>query len=124
MEVLQGGRIIRQYRVGLGPGGLGPKGFEGDLTTPTGRYVLQGRWASVFHRFLHVSYPNAEDVRRFAERKARGEVPPGKTIGGDIGIHGGGSESDWTLGCIAVTDEQIDEIAALAKEGSEVVITD
>jgi hypothetical protein len=69
---------------------------------------------------------------RFAERKRRGEVPAGRGIGHSIGIHGvGGSQyagthkqNDWTLGCIALDDDEIDEVARLSPDGTKIVITD
>jgi murein L,D-transpeptidase YafK len=133
LDVLAGGRVIKTYKVALGSGGPGPKRFEGDKTTPVGTYSLTGRHPSAaFHKFLGVSYPNADDRRRFADLKKRGEVPKGRGIGFAIGIHGvGGKEytgvhkqSDWTHGCIALDDTEIDELAKLVKDGTRIVITD
>jgi murein L,D-transpeptidase YafK len=124
LELVSGKDVVKSYAVGLGNGGPGPKRFEGDRTTPVGTYRVSGRIKNLFHQFLIVSYPNDEDRRRFAELKARGEVPPGRGVGHSIGIHGGGSGSDWTLGCIALEDEEIDEVASLVRDGTKIVITD
>lgn len=133
LDVLAGGRVIKTYKVAIGSGGPGPKRFEGDKTTPVGVYHLSGRHPSAsFHKFLGVSYPNADDRSRFADLKKRGEVPKGRGIGFAIGIHGvGGKEyagvhkqSDWTHGCIALDDPEIDELAKLVKDGARIVITD
>ena len=132
LEVLADGVVIKTYKVAVGSGGMGPKRFEGDKTTPVGTYRVTGRFPSAFHKFLGVSYPNAEDSRRFADLKKRGEVPPGRGVGFAIGIHGvGGAEytgvhkqTDWTHGCIALDDAEIDELASLVKDGTRIVITD
>ena len=125
MELLAGGKVIRTYKVALGQGGLAPKQREGDARTPEGRYLIDAKYEhSAYHKALHVSYPNAKD----RERARRLGVPPG----GAIMIHGlptgkgwvgaGHRLYDWTLGCIAVTDQEIDEIWALVPVGTAVEI--
>jgi murein L,D-transpeptidase YafK len=106
--------------------------MEGDKVTPVGTYRISGRIKGLFHEFLVVSYPNAADIARYAELKRAGEVPPGVGVGNGIGIHGIGGdawkgvhkEHDWTLGCVALDDDEIDEIAARVKDGTKLVITD
>jgi murein L,D-transpeptidase YafK len=132
LELIAGGRVVRTYRVALGSGGAGPKQMEGDRVTPVGTYRIIGRFKGLFHQFLSVSYPNDEDRRRHADLKARGVVPPGVGVGFGIGIHGTGDrawngvhkETDWTHGCIALDDDEIDEIASLVRDGTRVTITD
>lgn len=132
LELIKDGQSIKSYKVALGSGGAGPKRFEGDRTTPTGTYRISGRFKGLFHQFMVVSYPNDEDRKRFAELKKRGEVPAGRGVGHGIGIHGVGNkewngvhkQSDWTLGCIALDDNEIDEISKLVKDGTRLVITD
>jgi murein L,D-transpeptidase YafK len=125
LELLAGGKMIRTYKVALGRGGLAPKEREGDGRTPEGHYVIDARNAdSHYHRALHVSYPNAEDRKRAARL--------GVSPGGAIMIHGlpngmgwvGAAHRlyDWTLGCIAVTDDEIDEIWKLVPVGTPVEI--
>jgi len=125
LELLQGGKVIRTYKVALGRGGLAPKEREGDGRTPEGHYIIDTRTAaSHYHKALHISYPNAEDRMR----AARLGVAPG----GAIMIHGlpngmgwlGAAHRlyDWTLGCIAVTDEEIDETWDLVPIGTPVEI--
>jgi murein L,D-transpeptidase YafK len=125
MQLLAGGKIIRTYKVALGQGGMAPKQREGDARTPEGRYTLDAKYEhSAYHKALHVSYPDTEDRKR----AARLGVPPG----GAIMIHGlpngkgwvGARHRlfDWTLGCIAVTDEEIDEIWNLVPVGTPVEI--
>jgi len=131
LEAWSGGRLVRTYRVAIGAGGAGPKAFEGDGRTPEGRYSIDSRHrSSSFHRFLHISYPNAEDRRRHREARRRGQVPRGRGIGGDVGIHGEARGIagifaplvDWTAGCIAVSDEEIEELYAAVRPGAPIEI--
>lgn len=125
LRLLRGGEVLKTYRVSLGFAPEGDKRQEGDGKTPEGRYVIDYRNPqSRFHLSLHISYPDAEDR---AEAKARGVSP-----GGEIFIHGGPGikgqfaslwrGKDWTLGCIAVTDEEIEEIWALVPNGTPIEI--
>ena len=104
---------------------MGRKERQGDGRTPEGNYILDRRNAhSKFHRSIHISYPNADDIKR---ARALG-VPPG----GDIFLHGlpngagfigaAHRQMDWTTGCIAVTDEEIDEIWNLVADGTPIII--
>ncbi|MRG96031.1 L,D-transpeptidase family protein [Polyangium spumosum] len=130
--VAEGGRVIKTYKVAIGSGGAGPKRFEGDKVTPVGTYRVKGRFKGLFHQFINVTYPNDVDRARFAELKRRGEVPPGRTVGFGIGIHGVGKrewngvhkQSDWTHGCIALDDAEIDELSRLVPDDTTLVITD
>lgn len=114
-------RVLRQYRVGLGWAPVGQKRREGDGRTPEGAYIIDRRNPqSRFHLSLGVSYPRPSD--RVRAREA-GDAP-----GGDIFIHGKGPEfadasGDWTDGCIAVTDRQIEQIYAMVRKGTPIVIT-
>lgn len=125
LELLAGGRVIRTYKVALGSGGLARKDRQGDGRTPEGHYIIDSRNEhSAYHKALHVSYPNGEDRRRAASL--------GVSPGGDIMIHGlpngkgwiGAAHRtvDWTLGCIAVTDAEIDEIWNMVPAGTPVEI--
>ena len=113
MELLRDGRVLRSYRVLLGDAPVGHKRRQGDERTPEGEYRISGRNpASRFHLSLRVSYPNATDTK---QARARGVDP-----GGDIFIHGGNIAlypRDWTDGCIAVTDREMDEIWSLVPTG-------
>ena len=125
LELLSRGKVIRTYRVALGSGGLAPKERRGDGRTPEGHYVIDSRNEhSAYHKALHVSYPNEKDRRRAAEL--------GASPGGAVMIHGlpngkgwiGGAHRavDWTLGCVAVTDDEIEEIWNLVPVGTPVEI--
>ncbi len=125
LQLMAGGKVIRTYHVALGQGGLAPKQREGDGRTPEGRYVIDARSAeSHYHKAFHISYPNAEDRLRAAKL--------GVSPGGAIMIHGlpngkgyiGAAHRmyDWTLGCVALTDEEIDELWNLVPVGTAVEI--
>jgi len=132
LTLVAGDEVVASYRVALGPGGPGPKHMEGDRVTPVGTYHIAGRFKGLYHQFMTVSYPNDEDRARHAELQKQGLVPRGVGVGGGIGIHGTGhkdwngvhKESDWTLGCIALDDEEFDAVSARVKDGTRVVITD
>ena len=106
MDLLRDGRVIATYRIVLGGAPVGHKRQQGDQRTPEGNYRITYRNdRSRFHLSLRVSYPNEADRRQAA---ARGVDP-----GGDIMIHGAtppGSQADWTEGCIAVTNAEMDAI--------------
>jgi murein L,D-transpeptidase YafK len=119
MLLLRGSSCLRSYRIALGREPAGHKLQEGDGRTPEGRYTIDRRNPkSKYHLSLHISYPDARDMARAA---AAGVEP-----GGDIMIHGlkDGVQppGDWTQGCIAVTDEEMDEIWSLVPEGTPIVI--
>jgi murein L,D-transpeptidase YafK len=127
------GDRLATYAVSIGAGGMGPKKREGDRVTPTGRYHVVKRGPDAkHHAFMLLDYPNAEDKRRFQEAKDSGEIGELTGIGYAIGIHGGGHSKwigndrvfDWTQGCVAVEDAEIDEIAAMVPDGATVDIED
>ena len=116
-------KVIKTFRVSLGRDPTGVKEREGDSRTPEGRYVIDGKnWRSHFHLALHISYPDAADRAHAALRNE----PPGS----DIMIHGLPNGlgwlgrlhllHDWTDGCIAVTDPEIEQIWALVDTGTQI----
>lgn len=119
------GEAIKTFMVALGKNPVGPKRVRGDRRTPEGVYRIEAHnpW-SRFHLSLRVSYPNAEDKRAAAKL--------GKSPGGDIMIHGlpkpfanYGQEhrlTDWTEGCIAVTNAEIEEIYRAVRHGAMIEI--
>jgi len=125
MTLYDGERVLRSYRVSLGGGGLAPKSRKGDRRTPEGKYRISGRNArSAYHLSLRISYPTPAQM---GDARRRGVSP-----GGDIMIHGlpngrGWMKSayvgrDWTDGCIAVTDHEIEEIWRLVEDGAAIRI--
>jgi murein L,D-transpeptidase YafK len=125
LELYANGKLLKNYTVTLGRRPVGPKQREGDKRTPEGLYAIEShRPRSSFHRALKVSYPSVAD-RMAAEQ--RGEPP-----GGDIMIHGirnglglvGRLQRclDWTAGCIAVTNPEIEEIYRVVPDGTPIEI--
>ena len=125
LSLYRGNRLLKTYKVALGPNAEGPKRQQGDGRTPDGTYVIDARKRySAFHRALHISYPNEVDRRR---ARRLGVAP-----GGDIMIHGlpNGMGAigkahlvrDWTQGCIAVTNEEIEEIWRIVPNGTRVEV--
>lgn len=123
--LMNGDVVVKSYAVAMARGGLDPKQRWGDHKTPEGLYFIDSRNpASRFHRSLHISYPNEADK----ERALKLGIDPG----GDIMIHGiqnglgwlGTSHRwfDWTNGCIAVTNEEIEEIWTLVPDGTPIEI--
>jgi tetratricopeptide (TPR) repeat protein len=118
-------KVLKRYKIALGGNPNGPKEKQGDNKTPEGTYIIDSKIRdSRYHLSLHISYPNEKDKKRAREL--------GVSPGGDIMIHGlknGFSwigdlhkDYDWTKGCIAVTDEEIEEIAKLVPNGTVVEI--
>jgi murein L,D-transpeptidase YafK len=129
MEAWSGDTLQRTYDIAVGMGGTGDKQYEGDGRTPEGTYRIDSRHRSRdFHRFLHVSYPNRDDRRRYRALRRAGGVPEGRGIGGDIGIHGTPSMPpglrlfDWTAGCIAVSDAEAEELYRAVIDDAEIEI--
>ncbi|MCP3177044.1 L,D-transpeptidase family protein [Desulfuromonas sp. KJ2020] len=125
LTLYRDGERIKSYRISLGGKPVGPKVRQGDLRTPEGRYRIASRnEQSRFHRALRISYPNTRDLRRAHKM--------GVSPGSDIMIHGLGDRfawlgrqhflADWTEGCIAVTNEEIEEIWRLVPDGAGVLI--
>ncbi len=125
MTLISNGKPLKTYKIALGGNPNGPKERQGDNKTPEGSYVIDSRNNdSLYHLSLHISYPNEKDKKHAKEL--------GVSPGGDIMIHGiknGYSwlgdfhaRVDWTKGCIAVTDEEIEEIDRLVPIGTTVEI--
>ena len=136
--LVQGTVLVRDYHIGLGPSPRGDKYFQGDGRTPEGEYfVCVKNSSSQYHKSLGINYPspkhaenglacgvisygdycsivNANDAKRLP--------PPNTRLGGHIFIHGGGSFMDWTLGCVAVSDIDMDELFDVVSVGTPVYI--
>jgi murein L,D-transpeptidase YafK len=125
LVLMQGDRVLRVFQVALGRYPTGHKRRQGDKRTPEGEYTLDYKLEdSAFYRAIHISYPNARDQAR---ARADGVDP-----GGKIMIHGLPNERsadyvghpviDWTSGCIAVTNREMDELWALIEVGTPIEI--
>jgi murein L,D-transpeptidase YafK len=133
-----GNKLVRQYRVGLGLSPIEDKTKEGDRRTPEGEfYIFTKNDKSAFYLSLGLSYPNSEDAERglrdgVINREQYNQIlnairkktaPPQNTaLGGEIYIHGNGSQSDWTWGCVALDDKDIQELFDAVPLGTKVII--
>lgn len=138
LEVYDDGRLVKTFSMVLGFSPDGDKEIEGDGKTPEGEFsVATKNPQSRFHLSLGLSYPSKDDAERGlkngliskAEHDAivaalrDGRMPPQKTaLGGEIYIHGGGVERDWTWGCVALRNEEIEQLFASIPLGTKVTI--
>lgn len=121
-----GGNKKYEFDAELGRNWVGDKHRSGDKATPEGIYRIvnkyQGR-ETPYHKALRIDYPNTEDKEQFRVEIAKGNLPASSKIGGGIEIHGGGGKGvDWTEGCVALTDREIDMVYSLVKVGTTVTI--
>ncbi|QRZ13283.1 L,D-transpeptidase family protein [Paracoccus methylovorus] len=121
MYLVSGREVIKSYKIQLGGQPVGPKQLEGDGRTPEGMYFIDRfNPRSRYHLSVGISYPSAQDIAN--------AVAVGARPGGDIFIHGLGPEgralnrADWTAGCIAVTDQEIEEIFTMLRPGVPIFI--
>ena len=142
MQLRDGDALLREFRVSLGSQPRSGKELQGDHRTPEGRYyITEKKPESRFHRFLGISYPNVDDAERGYRRglidasawadiffaNMRRDPPPWYTVlGGRVGIHGFGGRPyapiDWTEGCIAVSDDDIEFLYDRTPVGTVVLI--
>lgn len=126
MYLVANGKPVREYRVAFGANPKGHKQMQGDERTPEGTYTLDYKnGKSSFYKAIHISYPNTRDIAR---ARAAGVDP-----GGQIMIHGQhnglgqvarvSQKFNWTDGCIAVTNQEMDEIWDLVDVGTPIEIT-
>jgi len=132
------GEVTREFQLSLGFSPVGPKQQQGDGRTPEGvYYIMNKNPKSSFYLSLGVSYPNTEDARNglraglisrsqyaaIAKAIRHHRIPPqGTRLGGEIYIHGGGTQSDWTWGCIALSNDDITFLYRHVKVGDKVTI--
>lgn len=144
------GEVLRSFHVALGSGGRKAKMKSGDRLTPLGKYhITQVRDSDRFHLFIQLDYPSVRDAitalkedriskaqyRKILDAHIFGNLPPQNTpLGGAIGIHGIGVETkdkleiheiaDWTKGCIALRNEEIEQLTKYISKGTQVTITE
>lgn len=134
MYVYEDVTLIKIYKVVFGNDDMGDKRIEGDRKTPEGTFrILSKRYDNRWNRFLLLDYPNESSYSKFQNRQARGEISQAATIGNGIGIHGVEKTSgitdvyvekriNWTLGCISMKTEDVNELYEVLKVGTPVVI--
>jgi len=150
LYVKKGTFILKSYKVALGSGGRAGKLREGDGRTPMGKYkIMQVRDSGRFHLFMQLNYPSIQDAkqayinklitrneyRTVLDAHIFGQLPPQNLpLGGAIGIHGIGLENqeklkihqniDWTEGCIALRNAEVEELSQYVSIGTEIHIVD
>lgn len=150
LVVKQNGMTLRTFKVAFGSGGKKAKLREGDHTTPKGKYKINRvRDSNRFHLFIQLNYPNMNDAKRALKNHSisrqqyrdildahnTGQLPPQNTaLGGAIGLHGIGLETkdkieihqvaDWTQGCIAMRNNEIEELSRYIGVGTAITIID
>jgi hypothetical protein len=120
------GKLSKEYDVELGRNWIGDKNYSGDKATPEGMYKVikkKSGGESKYYKALLINYPNEKDYAAFNYKKREGLISRNSRIGGLIEIHGnGGKGDDWTAGCVAVTDKEIDELYSRMSVGTPVTI--
>lgn len=124
--VYKNGKQTAEFEAELGKNWVGDKRQRGDHATPEGRYKItqkkEGR-ATKYYKALLINYPNDDDKQRFRSEVANGSLPHNTHIGGLIEIHGhGGKGADWTEGCVALTDSDMDKLYKMVSVGTPVTI--
>lgn len=138
LEVFDGEKLIKNYKIGLGFAPVGDKEKQGDGKTPEGEfYIFTKNDKSSYYLSLGVSYPSTDDAERglrdkLISKKEHDQIvtaiknkktPPQNTkLGGEIYIHGNGSSSDWTWGCVALENAEMKELFDAIPIGTSVKI--
>ena len=138
-ELFGNGGLIGRFKIGLGYESSGDKAKEGDGKTPDGKFYICTRIKSQYKYFMGISYPNKEDSKRGLEEGLISQAEYEKIntsidakqkplwdtqLGGAIGLHGTDDSSDWTAGCIALSEEGIDAVWSYAEVGTPVEIVE
>ncbi|MGI8470498.1 MAG: L,D-transpeptidase family protein [Pyrinomonadaceae bacterium] len=138
LEIYDGDNLVKTYKIALGFAPVGNKEIQGDGKTPEGEfYIFAKNPNSKFYLSLGLSYPSIENAARGLQAEIisqeeyeaivtaieNKQKPPQNTkLGGEIYIHGGGTENDWTRGCVALSNEDIKELFAALPVGATVKI--
>ncbi|AKA72250.1 L,D-transpeptidase family protein [Clostridium scatologenes] len=138
LELYSSDKLVGRFKIGLGRSPEGYKEKEGDNKTPEGSYYICYRNGNTkYTYFIGISYPNIEDAKRGLQQGLINEAtykrieravndkrqPPWNTpLGGEVGLHGGGNKYDWSYGCIALTDEDINILKQYAPNGTTIEI--
>jgi murein L,D-transpeptidase YafK len=124
--VYKGGHLKHTFEIELGKNWIGNKRHQGDKTTPEGIYKVTKKLDSkntIYHRALLINYPNEDDKKRFTSEKKKGALPRNANIGGLIEIHGdGGKGVNWTDGCVALHNDDMEVVYKLANVNTTVTI--
>ncbi|WP_153800122.1 L,D-transpeptidase family protein [Foetidibacter luteolus] len=119
------------FPVVFGSKDMGDKMMEGDRRTPEGTFtIINKKVHTKWNRFMLLDYPTQDSYAKFNQRKAQGVIPANAKIGGGVGIHGVWPHEDyavdryenWTLGCISMKNEDVQELFSLVPVGTKVTI--
>lgn len=126
LDVYQNGIQLAQFDIEMGSNWIGRKQYKGDKATPEGHYLIvkkREKPKTIYHKALELNYPNVSDEELFNKDIENGHLPLDAEIGGSIEIHGeGGTGSNWTNGCIALKNSDMDSLFNLVEEGTPVTI--
>ena len=126
LEVFRDGLQVAQFDIEMGSNWIGHKEYRGDKATPEGHYLIvkkREKRKTIYYKALELNYPNVFDEELFNKNLENGRLPWNAEIGGSIEIHGeGGTGSNWTDGCIALTNSDMDSLFTLVEEGTPVTI--
>jgi len=125
-RIYQNGDLIKEFTAEFGPNWIGHKKLRGDDATPEGHYRVKKKKEGKYTKYylaLEINYPNERDLARFNQAKYYGDLPMDAHIGGLIELHGGGGEGrNWTNGCVALKNKDMDIIYPLARIGTRITI--
>ncbi|MCE1202825.1 MAG: L,D-transpeptidase [Bacteroidia bacterium] len=123
--VYNNGKLVREFEAELGPNWIGDKNYRGDKATPEGKYhvtKLKTGKNTIYYKALLINYPNEEDKERYRQNVRSGRIP-NRGPGNLIEIHGGGGKGvNWTDGCVALTNDDMDKLWRYVSVGTPVTI--
>lgn len=126
LDLYDGGRLVKSYVADMGYRSFSDKLRSGDAATPEGRYRItakRGPGSATYYKALDLDYPNSEDRAQFDKLRRAGKLPRGARLGGSIQIHGeGGRGRDWTRGCVALSNRDMDDLFRRVSVGTPVTI--
>jgi hypothetical protein len=126
LELYNKGQVYKTYNIDLSMNWVGHKKYRGDNSTPEGFYKITTKKSgssTIYHKALLIDYPNKEDKERFAKAKAEGRIDKKAHIGNLIEIHGhGGQGVNWTNGCVALSNSDMDNLYSKVPVGTQVLI--
>ena len=131
LEVWDSKKVLRSYKIVLGGNPEGPKLMEGDRKTPEGSFKVRSLYPHAkWSKFIWFDYPNEQSIINHNQAKADGIISANASIGGEVGIHGvpEGMNSwidegaNWTLGCVSLTNEDVNDLYSVLQKGTEITI--
>ncbi len=126
LRVYKDGKLKHTFKAEFGPNWLGDKNHQGDQATPEGSYLVtrkKEKRQTIYYKALLLNYPNSDDLQRYKQNVKKGVIPKHIDVGGLIEIHGhGGQGFNWTNGCVALSDRDMDVVFRLASVNTPVII--